>query len=613
MTTDLGPEVVLYRAQHFWLNTVFRPGARPGQRANPNYRPSGHTRMLPKVMPNQGDRVASSETRLMPKVELPDDVKQKLKPLPIPGWLEVVFIFLGLVASLIAHAYNMFNFPRYELDEGTYMASAWAIWNGMLQPTAYGYGHPPLAWIQIAGGIPLTGGFFTFGNAINTGRVIMLFYALGSGLLVYLITRHLSSSRSAGLLAMVMFSLSPLAVTYQRQIYLDNIATFWLLFSLYLLVVGKSRLIHLTLSAISLGIAILSKEVFALFIPAMIYAVWLHTTTFQRKFAMVAFTYAVISVCSAFVLMATLKGELFPPGVLPWDKSQHLSLIGTYLSQAQRGSNEGSFAGSWANWLSGDIILMACAVIAPVLNLLVGWWNRKQLLMALLAISYWLLLVRGGVVLTFYIIPLVPLVVINVAMLVQSILKWVSRLFYFDLMRIVLILFAAILLVPYCFYQGGYNYSLHASSIQNEAMTWTNKNIPRNSVIICSTYMWLDLRLPGGMGVGKGAGFQNALIYDTAGSDPEIYEGILGNNWDRIDYFIADSQMIGYIAGNPQASPDNPEDIKAMKSQESNPDQVLLNAFKHSKLVAFFQTEDHGNKFDIKIFQVQHKVPPPQL
>src|SRR5207344_2596468 len=124
-----------------------------------------------------------------------------------------------------------------------------------------------------------------------SGRVFMLFYTVGSALLVYLIVRRWSGSRSAALLALIIFSLSPLSVTYQRQIWLDNVATFWLLVSLYLLAVSNSRL---------------------LFFPVMLYAAWLHTTRFQRKFNIVSFTYIVLAVCSGFVLMAVLKDELFP-------------------------------------------------------------------------------------------------------------------------------------------------------------------------------------------------------------------------------------------------------------------------------------------------------------
>src|SRR5579864_766731 len=298
--------VILYRRPNFFVRTVYRPG----QKQSPLRKPSGYTMKTPTVIPGQEKRIAFSETRLMPSVTV--QTTKQTKAIPMPVWLEAVIVVLALAGTFVAHAYNMFNYPRYELDEGTYMSNAWAITQGMLSPYSYGYGHPPLGWIQIAGWLQLTGGPFTFGNALNSGRVFMLFYAVGSALLVYLITRRMTGSRSAALLALAIFSFSPLSITYQRQVFLDNIATFWMLLSLYLLVSSASRLKYIVGAALAFGIAVLSKEVFLIALPIMIYLAWMNTTKFQRKFSMVAFVYGVIAVCSAFVLLAILKGELFP-------------------------------------------------------------------------------------------------------------------------------------------------------------------------------------------------------------------------------------------------------------------------------------------------------------
>src|SRR5260370_11930842 len=165
----------------------------------------------------------------------------------------------------------------------------------------------------------------------------MLFYAVGSALLVYLIVRRLGGSRSAALLALAIFSFSPLGITYQVQVFLDNIATFWLLLAIYLLVISNSRLLYIVLAAIAFGISVLSKEVLLVVLPAMIYGAWLHTTRFQRKFTLVAFIYIVIAVCSGFVLLALLKGDLFPSVWLPGDTPPHLSICVSLFGQVRRG------------------------------------------------------------------------------------------------------------------------------------------------------------------------------------------------------------------------------------------------------------------------------------
>lgn len=579
-----GNNLILHRSQHFFLRTAYRPG----QTVAPFRRPTGRTTNLPKIMPQQGDRVASSETHMLPQLTTINPINKKGR-IPVPKWLETIVIIIGLIVAGVAHTLNMFNFPRYELDEGTYMSSASAILHGQLWPYAYGYGHPPLAWMQIAAWVSLTGGFFTFGNAINSGRVLMLLYSLGSALLVYLIVRRFGASRSAGLLAMIVFALSPLSITYQRQVLLDNIATFWLLVSLYLLVVGNSRLLYIALSAVSLGIAILSKEVMILFIPGMIYALWLHTTEFQRKFALVAFTYSIIAVASAFVLMAVLKGELFPQGFLPWDHYNHLSLLGTYIGQAQRTQTEGSFAQSFLNWWFGDKVLIAGSIVATAFNLLMGWWNRKQLLLALLAISFWILLVRGGVVLSFYLIPLIPLMAINVAMAVHTIMNWIGRLVRLDVVRALLILGVIAAIIPYDITHAGIIYTQHPTSAQTQAITWVRQHVPHNDFIVINSYLYMDLREAGGVGVSDGATYPYAHVYQNVATDPAIKGTLLGGNYDRIDYIVADSGMLSDITHQPKLY------------------GILSDALKSSVLDAEFSTPDENANIVIRIYEVKHK------
>ncbi len=579
--------IILHRSTNFFVRTT----SRFGQITNPLRRRTGHTTLLPKVMPQQELRVAASDTRMMPRVAPINPVKTKA--FPIPAWLEAGIVVIGLMTSLVAHAINLFNFPSYELDEGTYMASAWAILHGTLTPYPYGYGHPPLGWVQIAAWVQLTGGFFTFGNAINSGRVLMLLYAVACSLLVYLIIRRLEGSRSAALLAMVIFSLSPLSLIYQRQVFLDNIGTFWLLLSLYLLVAGNSRMLYIVSAAISFGIAILSKEIFLLFMPVMIYALWLHSTKFQRKFALLTFTYIVIAIGSSFVLLATLKGELLPVGWL--DQHPHLSLLDTYLTQAQRGPNAGSFGQSWKIWTQNDLLLMAFSIAATIFNLVAGWWNRKQLLLSLAAISFWLLLVRGGVVFEFYLIPLIPFIALNAAMAINTIMNWIGRLVRLDLMRVMLIFCIIAAIIPYDLLHATNIFTQQPTSVQTSALIWIRNHIPRNAVVIINSYFYTDLHQPGGEGVGDGATYPYAHIYWNVAYDSDLHHDLLKDNWDRIDYIVTDWTMLHDI------------------NDFGGPMLIIDQALHHSILRAEFGTENNDPLGIIQIYQVMHKQPPPTV
>ena len=507
----------------------------------------------------------------------------------LPTWLEVVLVIVGLVVSFAAHAYNMFNFPRYELDEGTYMSSAWAILNGLITPYPYGYGHPPLGWMQIAVWVQLTGGFFTFGNALNSGRVLMLLYAIGGSLLVYLIVRRMAGSCSSGLLAMILFSLSPLSLVYQRQVFLDNISTFWLLLALYLIVASNSRLSYIVFGAFSFGVSILSKEVFLLFTPVVIYAAWLYTTKYQRKFVLVTFTYTIVALGSCFLLMAILKDELFPYSWhLPWDHHPHLSLLDTLVQQVQRGQSEGEFSDSWYAWTHGDFLLMVLSIAAPIYNLIAGWWNRKQLLLSLFAISYWILLIRGGVVLSFYIIPMIPLVAINAIIAFTSIATWLGKLVRFGLVPALLIFAIIGVIVPYDLQHAEIAFTQHPTSAQTDAMVWVRNNVPHNDVIVINSYLYMDLRQPDSEGVGDGATFPNAHIYWNIAYDPELYTGLLQGNWDRIDYIVADSEML--------------HDIQTT----GGPMLLIEDALQHSILRVEFRANENDSQIAIYIYQVMH-------
>ena len=512
----------------------------------------------------------------------------------VPVWLETIVVIVGLTVTFATHAVNMFNYPHYEQDEGTYMMGAWAITHGMITPYAYGYGHPPLAWIQIAAWVKLTGGFFTFGDAINSGRVLVLLYALGCTFLVYQIARRMTGSFSAGLLALIIFSLSPLSITFQREVLLDNFATFWFLLSLFFIVAGKSNLLYTMAAAICFGFAILSKEIIVILLPALIYAAWLHTGRFQRTFTLVTFSYIVVGIASSFVLMAFLKDEFFPYSWhLPWDHHTHLSMLDTYLWQVNRGQSVGSIRDSWDAWIKGDPLLIALGIIAPAFNLILGRWSRKHLLLAFFAFSFWTLLVRGGVVFAFYIIPLIPLIAFNTALAINTIAHWISRFVRFDLVRALLILgvLAAVVHYDIPHLTNPYNlFTLRPTTVQQEATLWIRAHVSRRAFIVINSNIYVDLHEPDGQGVGDGTSYPYANVYWNAALDPALHDTLLKKNWDRIDYIVADSEML--------------HDIKTYGGQM----EIIHQALNHSVLRITFT----GDNYEfVQIYQVIHSVEPP--
>ena len=173
-----------------------------------------------------------------------------------------------LAAVSLAHLINMGNYPYYENDEGTYLAQAWAVVaEGRLAPYTYWYDHAPAGWLQIGLWSILTGGFFSFGASVESGRVLMLVYQGLSAYLVYRIARAISGSWAIAALAVAIFGFSALGIYLHRRVLLDNITTLWMLVGVALVVGPRPTLARVWASAAAIGIAILSKEV-AVFVGA---------------------------------------------------------------------------------------------------------------------------------------------------------------------------------------------------------------------------------------------------------------------------------------------------------------------------------------------------------
>ena len=520
----------------------------------------------------------------------------RVSAVEIPVWLETLLVIVFIAGSFVAHAINLFYYPNYELDEGTYLMYAWAVTHGSITNYPYGYGHPPLAWIMIALWVQITHGFSTFGTAINSGRVLVLLLTIFSSLLVYRIARKMGAGIIACLLALALFSFSPISITFQREVLLDNFATFWFLLALYLAVASKSRLLYIVSSAICLGISLLSKEVMIVYIPVIIYVVWLNTTRFQRAFALVVFIFIVFAAGFSFVLMAALKGELFPYSWhLPWDHHQHLSLIDTFVTQSQRGQVQGSFLLSWETWVKGDPLLMTLGIAAPAFNLITGWWDRKRLFLSLFALSFWVLLARGGVDFAFYILPLIPIIALNAAFALKTLIDWFARWMHFELVAVLLMLFALVSLVHYDFQRSTEPINLFTQRpalVQRETLTWIRTQVPRRAMIVINSNLYTDLHEQEGKGVGDGTTFPHAEVYWNVAFDPELHDTLLQDNWDRIDYIVADPGMLQDIKTNGKAM------------------ELIDTALKHSILRVEFTGDDSQL---IQVYQVIHTAPPPEV
>jgi 4-amino-4-deoxy-L-arabinose transferase-like glycosyltransferase len=472
-------------------------------------------------------------------------------------WLLIAAI---LLAAALLHGINMFHFPYYEDDEGTYMSQAWAIVKeGQLAPYTYWYDHAPAGWIQIALWGILTGGFHTFGPILESGRILMLLMQLGSTFMVYRIGKSVSQSTLVAILAALMFALSPYGIYFHRRVLLDNITTFWMLLSILLLVSRSLSLKRVWLSALALGISILSKELTIFLVPALAYLVYIRADQSHRWFATIGWITLVSSIISLYVLMAVLKGELFPTGVLLGGSAPHVSLIGTLQSQASRGKDGGLLdlhSGFWRLveiWIWDDPMLVVGGSLCAIFSVFIVKTQRLIGAIGITTLSLWAFLARGGEVIGFYLVPLLPLLALNVALMLGLAIER-ARALLTGLSGTMIVRLAQGVVGGFCLagmligyttspdlgFKGDTLILWNSSQAvaQQQAVTWIEEHLSPDSHIIIDQYMWTDLH----------DNYPNryafAHYYWKVQDDPAIRDTVFHNDWRNFDYVITTIQML---------------------------------------------------------------------
>src|SRR6266699_5036119 len=297
--------------------------------------------------------------------------------------LERVLLLISLVTGAISHGYHLFLYPLYITDEGIYMQQAWSVLReGQLSPYTYFYDHAPAGWLLIAGWVVfLPHQFQTFGNDINTGRVLMLLVHVASTFLLFQSTRRLSGSLIAAVVACFLFNLSPLAIYYQRQVLLDNLMVFWLLLSLYLATSEDRSILTPLFSGMALGVSVLTKENAIFFVPVVGYLLYGKVRQrYNYRFALTYWCFGVFSIVSLYFLYAVLKNELVPSHFsfnLNQPPADHVALLYTIWQQLHR--TQGSILDphslfwtfSLGTWLPKDTFLLAGGIGAALINLFI--------------------------------------------------------------------------------------------------------------------------------------------------------------------------------------------------------------------------------------------------
>jgi hypothetical protein len=280
--------------------------------------------------------------------------------------LALLLVLLTVVA--VVHATGMSRAPQRVDDEGTYVAQAWAVQHwGTLAHYTYWYDHPPLGWLLLAAWTSLTGAFNRAATAVTAGREFMLVLQLISAGLVYGLARRLGLRRPAAAGALLVFSLSPLALGMHRAVYLDNIATPFVLAAFLLVLSPTQRLAAHAAAGLCLAAAVLVKETSLLLVPAVLWQYWQVSDRRTRRYSLILAGSLFALVVAAYLLYAALRGELLPG-------PEHVSLVDAIRFQLTGRAPSGSpldpnslSRRTLGLWLGQDPwLLAAAAALIPV-------------------------------------------------------------------------------------------------------------------------------------------------------------------------------------------------------------------------------------------------------
>lgn len=456
--------------------------------------------------------------------------------------LAVVAPVLLLVG--IVNAWGLDEYPARFDDEGTYVSQAWALMTeGKLAHYTYWYDHPPAGWIQLVPWLWLGDGLDRAPSAIGAGREMMVAVVLVSAALLYLWARRIGIHRGFAIGAMLLFSLSPLALYWHRQVLLDNIAVMWVLAALALAVSPRGRLVAHAGSGACFAVAVLTKETTVLLLPAVAYQLWRAADPSTRRYAMAVAGSLFAAIVAFYPLFALLRGELVPGNghVSLWDGVVYQLFSregsGSVFSPASDAHN---IVLSWLRldpWLLGSGGLLApVALLVPRL--------RPAAIALIVSIA---VIARPGYLPVPYLISLLPFASIVTAGVADALLRLVeSRRGHTRSLRVAwttsVRVPAAVILATMLAVAFGRVGPVWAADLERDldaspdtpyrkAELWVEHHVPRHSPLLVDDTMWLDL-------VRDGFHQKDVVWYYKLDQDPGVGAKFPGG-WRSFQYIVS--------------------------------------------------------------------------
>jgi hypothetical protein len=467
-----------------------------------------------------------------------------------------VLVVVGLV-----HSSGMYTNPQRLDDEGTYVSQAWAVlhWNTLAHYT-YWYDHPPLGWILLALCSAVSRSFTRAPNAVAAGREFMLVLQLVSASLLYVMARRLGLRRVAALGAVLLFSLSPLALEFHRAVYLDNIATPFVLAAFVLALSPERRLAAFAGSGFCFGLAAVCKETSLLLLPALVWQIWRGTDQRTRRYSLAVAGTVFVLTGSFYLLFAALRGELLPG-------PHHVSLIDGIAFQLFSRKASGSPLDPSApshqtimSWLGRDPWLLTASVV--LLPACLAIRRARPLAVGLLILAA--MVARPGYLPIPFAIVALPFAALVVAMVADAAWgrplsgsrgvenlrssRWIVRgLRVLRASAVGIVVIAVLnLMSPAWWERDRQLMSVNRDRPMTQAEQWIDGNVPRASPILVDDSLWVDL-------VRSGRPPTRVVWFWKLDRDPEI-RARYPDGWRHFEYVVSTTAVRGSFYELPYVS-----------------------------------------------------------
>jgi 4-amino-4-deoxy-L-arabinose transferase-like glycosyltransferase len=466
---------------------------------------------------------------------LPPPNRHRLRSWVRAHWLSLLIVAGLLLVVGLVHAIGYDRFPaRTTDDEGTYVSQAWAVleWRTLAHYT-YWYDHPPFGWITMAAYMWITDALQRLPTAVSAGREVMIWAKVISAAMMYLLGRRLGFHRLAAAGAVLLFGLSPLAVVFQRMVFLDNLAVMWTLAALALAASPKRSLAASTGSALCFALAILTKETTAVLFPALLLLLWQHTSPETRRYRIALFLTVLAGVSFTYPLYALLKNELLEgPGHVSLAWAVKWQLFERLPTGSVLDTTSDSY-GIVRSWLDQDPWLLLAGVLLTPVALFSGRLRAVALALAIQAV----MMLRNGYLPYPYVIAMLPFAALVIAGVADQLGKgpaargWPSMAAKVVGLLVVIAAVAASVVVVGPQWRGSLDRAMTEDQSQppKQAVAYVTTHIPRGSTLLVDDNIWTDL---------VRQGFDpNPVWFYKLDLDPAV-RAKYRNGWRDIDYVV---------------------------------------------------------------------------